>query len=216
MNFRLIKFCLALIFTFGTVNTHAQTVVITSGGFVSVSGQIPGTPVSTESMVGQPIAANLNFGDASPNGMWSRRVVIRMPIRISADCNYKVELQRASFGNTSIRPSDIGFGIGNARPQISGSPNLTANALNVNYFGEFGSNPITAPMVNGSPRYRNTLADISESPTPVLTGVPTVAGGAAGDDSNSILADLIFVIVPQYYTPTENSNLNVTILISAQ
>ena len=216
MKYGIIQLCLVVFFTITIVNADAQTAVISSGGFVSVSGQIPGTPVSTENALGQPIAANLRFGDVSPNGIWSRRVVMRMPIRISADCNYKVEVQRISFDNTSIQPSDIGFGIGNVRPQIAGSPNLTANAAEINVSGNFASNPIIAPVVNGSPHYQNTLANISESLTPVFYGVPTAAGGKVGEDSNSILVDLTFVIVPQYYTPTENSNLNLTLVISAQ
>ena len=216
MKFCLLQFCLTMFFVIGAVSVEAQTALITSGGFVSVSGQIPGTPVSTENMNGQPIAANLRFGDVSPNGIWSRRVVMRMPIRISADCNYKVEVQRISFDNMSIQPSDIGFGIGNARPQIAGSPNLTANAAEISILGNFAANPIIAPVVNGSPHYQNTLANISESPTPVFYGVPTAAGGKVGEDSNSILVDLTFVIVPQYYTPTENLNLNLILVISAQ
>ncbi|MCY7346283.1 MAG: hypothetical protein LH614_08705 [Pyrinomonadaceae bacterium] len=216
MKYGIIQLCLVVFFTITIVNADAQTAVISSGGFVSVSGQIPGTPVSTQNPTGQPIAANLYFGDVSPNGIWSRRVVMRMPIRISSDCNYKVELQRVSFNNISVQPSDIGFGIGIARAQIDGSPNLTLNATNINIAGNFGSNPITALLVNGSPQYQATLNNISESSTLVLTGVPTIAGGNAGDDSNSILIDLIFVIVPQYYTPTDGSNLNLTLIISAQ
>ena len=216
MKFRLTQFCLVMFFAFGAVSVEAQTALISSGGFVAVSGQVPGTPVSSENMIGQPIAANLQFGDVSPNGIQSRRVVMRMPIRISADCNYKVELRRISFDNTGIQPSEIGFGIGNARPQIGGSPNLTVNAADINIIGNFSANPIIAPVVNGLPHFQNTLADISESLTPVFYGVPTVAGGKAGEDTNSILVDLTFVIVPQYYTPTDSTRLNVTLVITPQ
>lgn len=214
MKFRFLQFCLLMFFVAGAVSVEAQTALISSGGFVAVSGQVPGTPVSTENMIGQPIAANLQFGDVSPNGIQSRRVVMRMPIRISADCNYKVELQRISFNSASIQPSDIGFGIGNARPQIGGSPNLTANAAEISIIGNFAANPIIAPVVNGLPRFQNTLAGILENPTPVFYGVPTMAGGTAGDDSNSILVDLTFVIVPQYYTPTDSARLNVILTIT--
>lgn len=216
MKFCLLQLCLVMLFAVGAVSVEAQTALISSGGFVSVSGQVPGTPVSTANMIGQPIAADLHSGDVSPNGIQSRRVVMRMPVRISADCYYKVELQRVSFNNQSIQPSDIGFGISNARPQIAGSPNLTVNAADINIPGNFAANPIIAPVVNGLPRYQSTLANISESLTPVFYGVPTISGGKAGEDSNSILVDLTFVIVPQYYTPTENSNLNLTLVISAQ
>ena len=214
MNFRTIQFCLALILTISAVNAGAQKVSITSGGFPSVSGHAPGTPVSTQRALGQTIAAGLVFGDVSPNGISSRRVVIKLPVRISAKRTYKVELQRIAFNDTSIQPSDIGFGIGNVRPQNFGSDKLTATATNINILGNFGTNPVTALLVNGTPRYQSSLADIFTTPTPIFTGGRTVKRGILGEDGNSILVDLTFVITPQYYTPTDLSNLRVTIMIT--
>ncbi len=230
MKFRTIIYFLLIFFALGAFKADGQNAVefggvliaqnpiavISSGGYVSVNGQIPGTPVSTRNATGQPIAANLHFGDVSPNGILSRRVIIRMPIRISANCNYKVALQRISLNNMTVKPSDIGFSIGNARPQIAGSPKLTANAAVINVLGNFGFDVTTATVVNGSPRYQSTLTDISENLTPVLTGVPTIKAGSAGEDANSILIDLIFVIVPQYYSQTDASHLKLNLIISPQ
>lgn len=67
MKYGIIQLCLVVFFTITIVNADAQTAVISSGGFVSVSGQIPGTPVSTQNPTGQPIAANLRFGDVILN-----------------------------------------------------------------------------------------------------------------------------------------------------
>lgn len=207
------KIWLAICFILFASACFAQinTVSLTSGGFASVSGQTPGTPLSTQTGAGQILAANLNFGDIGACA-GQRRVRITMPIRISASTQYKIELQRSGISD-GIQPKDIGFGIGNIRPQMGGNY-LTGDATNLNINGTFAVNPYIAPVINGVPKYEATLADIGENPTIVLTGVPTVAKGDVGEDGNSVLVDLTFVVVPQYFTPTDLSNIMLTILIS--
>ncbi len=214
MTFLTRKIWLIAVYTllFSGVYAQSSTVSLTSGGFASVGGQRPGTPLSTQSPAGQTLSANLNFGDIATT-VNDRRVRITMPIRISATTNYKIEIQRTSFSEGGIEPKDIGFGIGNIRPQSSGI-GLTANAANLGISGNFASNPLTAPIQNGTPIFGATLANIAETPTVILTGVPTVAEGDLAEDKNSILVDLTFVIVPQYFSPVDSSTMNLILTIS--
>lgn len=215
MSFLTRKIWLTAVFALLVSGVFAQSasVSLTSGGFSSVGGERPGTPLSTQPAAGQILSANLNFGDIAAADGGERRIRITMPIRISATTNYKIEIQRTPFSGGGIEPKDIGFGIGSIRPQSSGI-GLTANAANLNIAGNFASNPQTAPIRNGIPMFGATLADIGETPVVILTGVPTVADGVLGEDKNSVLVDLTFVIVPQYFTPTDSSVLNLTLIIS--
>jgi hypothetical protein len=209
------KFWITLFFLFGAnvVPAQTDTVSLTSGGAPFVSGHLPTTPSSTQSPIGKPVNAHLNFGDVAA-GLPGRRVTIRIPIRISATTNYKVEIKRSNVNGEGINLTDIGFGVGNARPQTGANPKLSAGATNITAVGNFGSNPATSPVVNGVPQYSATLANLDEIPVTVLTGLPTVAGGNLGEDSNSVLVDLIFVIKPQYFTPAAASLINLTLIIS--
>ena len=208
------KFWVILLLFACGASVQAQSVSLTSGGFVSVSGQLPGTPMSMQSPLGTGLQSHINFGDVVSNSA-GRRVRIIIPVRVSATTNYKIQLQRLSTdGNGGVQPQDIGFGVLNARPQTANNPKLTANATNLSINGNFGSNPSAAPVINGSPQFAATIADISESPTTILTGVPTVADGSLGENDNSILIDLTCVIVPQYFALNDLSALSLTLIIT--
>jgi hypothetical protein len=209
MKFTLDKIWLLLLLLFalsGAGSAAAQNVSLTSGGFPSVSGHLPGTPVSTQSSVGARLESQINFGDLSAN-ISGRRVRVTVPIRISAKTNYQLELQRVADSGGSVKASDIGFGILNIRPQMGGNPKLSGNALSVSIAGNFGANPVNLP-------FAATLAAIGENSTVVLTGAPTVADGELGENDNSILVDLTFVIAAQYFTPSDLSALNLMLKIS--
>lgn len=206
MKFTLDKIWLLLFVLLGAAGAAAQDVSLTSGGFPSVSGHLPGTPVSTQSSVGAKLDSQINFGDVSAN-ISGRRVRVTVPIRISARTNYQIELQRVAGNGGSVKASDIGFGILNVRPQTGSNPKLAANAINVSIAGNFGTNPVNPP-------FAATLAAIGESSTVVLTGAPTIGGGELGENDNSILVDLTFVIAAQYFTPSDLSALNLMLKIS--
>ena len=199
----------------GAPNIDAQsaTVSLTSGGSPFVYGHAMSAPLSTQSSVGTPISARLNFGDVGPGGS-NRLVRITLPIRVSAMTSYKIEFQRFSIGDSSVTPSDIGFSVGNVRPQTGANPRLTADATHIQIFGNFGIDAVSAPIIGGVPQFPATLASISESPTLILTGRPTVASGSLGDNDSSILVDLVFVVAPQYFTPGAPSVLNLTMTIT--
>lgn len=153
----------------------------------------------------------MNFGELAAVSGLPRRVVIKMPIRISAVKPYKVEMEIAPVANESLQLSDIGFGIENIRPQPSADSNRTDTATTVSIAGgSLLSNPATVKVFKGVPLFDATLANI---PSVILTGLPTVAAGKLGDDSNSILIDLMFVIVEQYFTPN-SFNFSLTLKIS--
>ncbi len=208
-------FLLFLMLTAAHLAAAQETVSLTSGGSPTVSGHLPTTPVSTESPIGSELVANLNFGDVAPASDGVRKIKITIPIRISATQNYKVELQRASANGLEISPSDIGFGVTNVRPQIAGSKLLATNAASgVTIAGKFGSNPMSAPVIQGIPQFQSTLADVGTNPTIIFTGVPTIEKGSFDDNGNSILVDLTFVIVAQYFAAEDVANLNLAISIT--
>lgn len=192
---------------------YGQSVSLTSGGFASVSGEQPGTPLSTQTALGTGLESHLNFGNVAARNSGGR-VRITIPLRISATSNYKLELQRSAMMGFGLQPQDIGFGVCNPRPQTGNNPQLTSDATSLSYSGNFGSNPALAPIINGVPQFAASLNSIETSPTTVFQGVPTVAGGTLGEDNNSILVDLTFVIAPQYFTASDMTGLNLMLMIS--
>jgi hypothetical protein len=211
LKFATLPVILGLFICFGPL--YAQSVSLTSGGFPTVNGHSPATPVATQSTLGSALESHLNFGDVSAKS--GRRLVrISIPVRISATTNYRLELYRTPFMGGSIQPQDIGFGILNARPQTGNNPKLADHATSLSIVGNFGANPSSAPFVKGAPRYPATFADLGESPTIVLTGVPTVAGGKLGENENSILVDLTFAVAPQYFTPGDLTAFSLSLVIT--
>lgn len=207
-----IHILLLLLFCAGDAFAQTKTVSLSSGGFPTVSGESPGTPLSSQSMIGEPLYADLNFGDVSPSAYGARRVVIKTPVRISAKRNYKVEIQRLSDVAGGVSPSEIGFGVVNVRLQTPGDPKTTPDAANIAIVGNFASNPAQAPIQNGIPQFQSTLANVGETPTLLFTGVPTAKGGGHLDkDDGSILIDFVFVMDAQYYNAITMSNITVTI-----
>lgn len=209
---------LLLICALSVIAKSQNSVSLTSGGFIVVSGQSPDTPISSQSQLGQPISAQLNFGNISPSLNLSRQIIIKVPIRISATTKYKVEFQRLSIGDSSVNPADIGFGVMNIRPQIPNSIELYKNAVSGINAGIFLNNPMSIKIQNGKTKYTTSLENISESPTLVLSGVPTVKSELSedlGKAETSILIDLVFVVATQYYDPNKPFGLSLNMNISA-
>ena len=205
-----------LLITLSTIANGQNNVSLTSGGFIIVGGENSGTPLSTQSPAGRPIAAQINFGNTSPSSFGARRIIVKMPIRISAKVDYKIEFQRFSLDDSSVNPSDIGFGITNARRQRLDSKDVKDEAININA-GNFFNDPTRSPIINGKPNFMTTLKDIGESPTLVLSGCPTTdfkEKEEAEDDESSILVDLVFVLPAQYYDPSKSFNLRLNMTIS--
>ena len=183
-----------------TAFAQSDEIMLTSGGFTVVEGNLPGTPPSFQPQAGSSLnGANLNFGEVTAISGFSRRVVIKMPIRISAIKPYKLEIEAGQVTGDGIQLSDIGFGIENIRTQPSSNAKWSNTATNVLLTDNaLAANPAMVKVIKGVPQFEATLANI---PKVVLTGMPTVGSGNLGEDGNSILIDLKFVIVEQYYTP---------------
>lgn len=214
MKLKVLNFLTAIIlssFCIFPVIAQQETVSLTSGGAAFVSGYSPMTPLSVNSPIGTPINARLNFGDISPKGM-GKFVRITLPVRISATSGYRVEIQRASSPNDDFDLSNIGFSIGNARPQTTINPALANDAANISVVHPFGISKSVSSRKTSS--YSATFANVSETPTLVFTGNPTVAKGILGDDGSSILVDFTFTIAAQYYTPQNLMNLTLNLKIT--
>lgn len=192
-------------------------VSLTSGGFPAGSGVSVGTPPSSQSPAGTTILATLNFGDLGPRA-YSGKVRIVLPVRVSSTVPYHVTVQRAAAGAPGgIKPADIGFGVGNFRPQQAAGARLIPDAVRgLLAAATFGGDPSTGRVVNGQPRFNATLEQVDEgAPTVVFNGPATVADLAdLGTDRGSILADLTFVVVPQYFTPSSSFGMVLIISIS--
>ena len=194
--------------------SQKPTVSLTSGGATVVRGFGMRTPASSATPRGTQLDAMVNFGDVSPEN--SRLIQITVPVRISASTAYKVELQRLPANAVTIRPENIGLSIQNIRAETSNPEarkyrNSVSGAI---ITGRFAGEISTVSFHNGRPQYPATLADISEYPTIILTGVPTTSDQDLTKYDSAILINLTFTIASQYYKPTENFNLPLLITIS--
>src|ERR1043166_7593737 len=196
---------------------RAQGVSLTSGGFPAAAGVSVGAPPSSQSSAGTTLVATLNFGDLSPRA-YSSKVRVVLPVRVSASTPYRVTVQRAGpEARGGLRPADVGFGVGNFRPQQPSGARLRSDALSgIVPAATFASDPSSAHVAGGQPRFSATLEQVSDSaPTVVFNGPATVADHAdLGTDRGSILADLSFVVVPQYFTPSSSFDVVLIINIS--
>jgi hypothetical protein len=218
MRKTIILMILALALISLPVASRAQstTLSLTSGGTPTVTGTVAGTPASTQSAVGTTLTATLNFGDVSPKNT-NGQVIIVMPIRLSTLANYTVKVQRTAIPATSgVQAGDIGFGVGNFRPQ-RGTLFLNANAISgIVVTSPFGNDPTAAANdVDGQPQFLGTLNNISTTTgTTIFTGPAITWTGVLANDLTSILADLTFVIVPQFFASTASFTTTLTITIS--
>src|SRR5205809_8092036 len=83
-----------------TTRTNAATLILTSGGAPIVTGTVAGTAASTNTASGGTITATLVFGDVSLRNT-NPRVKIVVPIRISTDAAYKINVQRTVISAAS-------------------------------------------------------------------------------------------------------------------
>lgn len=209
-------FILSMLLIFSALSAYAQAqkVSLLSGGYPSVSGELPGTAVSTQSPAEQPLFANLNFGAISPLGFGTGRVIIRTPVLITTKAKYVVEAQRMGNPSDGVKASDIGFGICNVRLQNPASKDNAAGATNVAFAGSFGADPRSAPIQNGAPLFQATLASVGESPTILFSGEQTAKGtGNLQNNDGGILVDFVFVVAAQYYNANTASNLKLVLTI---
>ena len=215
---RILRLTLVLLAVSGLLQVsygQAGNYQLTSGGSPTVTGTATGTAASVQSATGTSLTATLNFGDVSMRNP-NTRVSIVMPIRISTKADYRVFVQRTAIGaGSGVQAVNIGFGVRNFRAQVT--PNsLRATALSgIVTSGSFGTDPSTAPLnADGQPTFSATLNNISTAtPTQIFSGPQTTSTGNYGTNGGSILADLVFVIVPEFYTPTTSFTTTLTITI---
>lgn len=166
-----------------------------------------GASVTTASTANDALAVSLNFADASPNqsnvSATSPYMYATVPVRMRSNSNYEVFAFRAGTLNSTniedFRASDVGFAIINV---TRGTGGLHSAGTDTTTSG-FGSDPTTAPIVNGLPSYSKTLADVDTASgvTKILSGSRISQGGDNTSTDNFNTADLRFAVKPQYYTP---------------
>jgi len=193
----------------GSVGNAAQ---LSSGGSPTVTGTATGTAASTQSAQNSALTATLNLGDVSPNNA-NAVVKIVMPIQIRSNQTFKLNVQRTAGpnilaagagGGSSIAAGDVGFGLVNVRQSGATGALLTATAVSgTTASGSFGNDPSTATVnADGIPTYATTLNNLSTATTTQVASGPRISnGGGLNSPNNAILIDVVFAVVPQFFTP---------------
>ena len=216
MIFNFTVFILCMIALSISLAAQPPTVSLTSGGYTTSAGERSGTAGSNQSPTATRLTVNLSFGDVSP-GNGRGKVVCVVPIRISSAGNYKIEigLQNAS-GIGGPQPKDVGFGVSNVRFQRMSASRGIGEEKALEISRDFANDPTRYTIENGQPRFAKTLADIAPGTgTTLFTGAATGAEDLVGTDDGSILADLTFVIVRQYFDVSDGTNMALTLSITS-
>lgn len=112
-------------------------------------------------------------------------------------------------GELSLR--DIGFGVPTAEIAPSGQ-RARSDGTQVLVAG-IDSDPLSAPVTNGEPRYAATLADL-QGETPLLRGDRISYGGSLNSASNGLLVSTRYAVHPQYFKANSGFSATVTYTIS--
>jgi len=165
-----------------------------------------------------PLAFTLDLGDVSANNTNAYvGGTVQVVMRTNAAYTLSAALTASSgFGtaaNGDIALSDIGFGLQNLAASGTGAL-VTATAVGGSSIaGTFDNDPGAATLdADGVPSFDATLDDLATSTpgTTVLSGPRISQRGAISSPNNGLLADTIYTVVPQFFTPTASFSATVT------
>lgn len=200
-----------------TINGNVgKAVSIRFWSFSAIGGATGGNSPAGQN---QPLSFTLDLGDVSPNNA-NDYVGGRVTVILRSNTNYKLSAQVTSssgFGsaaNGDITLADIGFGLQNL--QNSGGLVVGNPAANSTIAAPFNNDPSSATKdQDGIPQYSARLSNITTQ-TDVLTGPRISKGGSINSPNNGLLVDTIYVVAPQFFTPTTgNFSATVTYTITA-
>ncbi|HET9532132.1 MAG TPA: hypothetical protein VFQ92_17360 [Blastocatellia bacterium] len=200
----------------GTVNSTASLRWWTFTNNNAVSGlNAPNTQNS-------PLVFTLDLGDVSPNNASNYvggtvQVIMRTnaPYTLSAAVTASSGFGAVGNTNGDLALTDIGFGIPQASLAASGTGALvTATAVSGStVVAAFDNNPLTAAKDgDGIPTFGATLNNLSTTApgTQVLSGPRISRGGGLNSQNNGLLANTIYAVGPQFFTPTGSFSATVT------
>src|SRR5687768_296441 len=190
--------------TTGTVNmsaTVSKFVEIHSGGAITLSGN-SGGGVTTDGVVNNPLAAQINLGELGPSNTNSF-VTASVPLKLRSNANYVLSMNATvtSTGTSTNRivSADVGFGLGavtragtgvhttgSDTNATSGDPTLAGNG-SVN--ATSGRYEFTAVNSNLSAFSASTTA---LSGARILNAVPR-------SNTNGLTVPAIFAVKPQFF-----------------
>ena len=167
-----------------------------------------------------PLAFTLNLGDVSPN---NPNTYVGGTVQIIMRTNAAYTLSAAvtsssGFGasgnaNGDIALDNLGFGLQNLAASGTGTL-VTATAVSGSTIvAAFDSDPGAATLdADGIPTYSATLDDLSTTApgTQVLSGPRISRRGSFSSPNNGLLADTIYTVVPEFFTPTASFSATVT------
>jgi hypothetical protein len=169
-----------------------------------------------------PLVFTLNLGDVSPNNTnayvgGTVQVIMRTNAAYTLSAAVTATSGFGAVGNTNgdFSLADIGFGLPASALAASGSGALvTATAVSgSSVVAAFNNDPSAATKnADDIPVFSSTLNSLSTTApgTQVLSGPRISRGGGLNSPNNGLLANTIYAVGPQFFTPNTGFSATVT------
>lgn len=217
--------------TAGTAAAQTDSGTVTLQGNVSNSASLRWWSFTNNNSVSgtnapntqnSPLVFTLDLGDVSPNNAndyvgGTVQVVMRTnaAYTLSAAVTASSGFGAAGNANGDFSLADIGFGIPASALAASGSGALvSAGAVgSSSVVAAFNSDPSSASKdADGIPTFSATLNSLSTTApgTQVLSGPRISRGGSLNSPNNGLLANTVYAVGPQFFTPNTGFSATVT------
>ncbi|HWP42623.1 MAG TPA: hypothetical protein VNO14_05270 [Blastocatellia bacterium] len=169
-----------------------------------------------------PLVFTLDLGDVSPNNTNSFvGGTVQVIMRTNAAYTLSAAVTASSgFGavgnlNGDISLADIGFGLPGTSLAASGSGALVlpTAVTNSTVVAAFDNSPLAASKdADDIPIFSSTLNSLATTApgTQILSGPRISRGGGLNSPNNGLLADTVYAVGPQFFSPTGGFSATVT------
>jgi hypothetical protein len=201
--------------TTGSVTMSAAVsnyVELNSGGAVTLSGSSGGS-VTTDGTLDSPLAVVVNMGELGPSNSNSF-VKLSVPLKLRSNVSYQLKmsgsLSGAGAAASSLKVTDVGFGMDPSARPASLSSGTDTNAT--------PGDPTVGGSTDANGRWlfagsNSTLGDFSSAAT-VLSG-PRINKTVPKANTSGLVVPAIFAIKPQFYDPAASITISANFTISA-
>jgi hypothetical protein len=208
--------------TTGTVNISGSVNKSASLRWWSFTNSNSSSGANAPNTQNSPLAFTLDLGDVSPNNVNSYvggtvQVIMRTNAAYTLSAALTASSGFGAVGNTNgdFAVTDIGFGMPQASIAASGSGALvTGTAVSGStVVAAFNGNPLTATKdADGIPTFGASLNSLATSApgTQVLSGPRISKGGSLNSPNNGLLANTVYAVGPQFFTPAASFSATVT------
>lgn len=155
---------------------------------------------------------NAGFEPGRDNGFRGGEVKLLLRSNSAYVLTASVEARGFKAGEGEFSLRDIGFGIPSEQITASGERARSEGTRVVNA-GKFDADPLSASVVNGTPRFSATLADL-QGDVPVLRGERISYGGSLNSANNGLIVATRYAVLPQYFKQNAGFEATVTYTIS--